>query len=110
VWVALALLGVGFIGMELFTNAPTGRVLATTVWGSSNSWALASLPLFVWMGEILFRSKVSEEMFSGLAPWLGRVPGRLLHVNILGCGIFAARLRAPPPNDVFAATLLAPIL
>ncbi len=90
VWVALALLGVGFIGMELFTNAPTGRVLATTVWGSSNSWALASLPLFIWMGEILFRSKVSEEMFSGLAPWLGRVPGRLLHVNILGCGIFAA--------------------
>ncbi len=90
VWVALALLGVGFIGMELFTNAPTGRVLATTVWGSSNSWALASLPLFIWMGEILFRSKVSEEMFSGLAPWLGRLPGRLLHINILGCGIFAA--------------------
>ena len=89
-WVALALLGVGFIGMELFASAPTGRVLATTVWGSSNSWALASLPLFIWMGEILFRSKVSEEMFSGLAPWLGRVPGRLLHVNILGCGIFAA--------------------
>ncbi|MBM3564712.1 MAG: TRAP transporter large permease subunit [Alphaproteobacteria bacterium] len=89
-WVALALLGVGFIGMELFSTAPSGRVLATTVWGSGNSWALASLPLFIWMGEILFRSKVSEEMFSGLAPWLGRLPGRLLHVNILGCGIFAA--------------------
>jgi tripartite ATP-independent transporter DctM subunit len=90
VWVAFSLLGVGVVAMELFTGAPVGRVMATTIWGASNSWALAALPLFIWMGEILFRSRLSEDLFSGLAPWMGRLPGRLMHVNILGCGIFAA--------------------
>ena len=90
VWVALSLLGVGYAGMVLFTDAPVGSVLATTVWGASNSWALAALPLFIWMGEILFRSRLSEDMFAGLTPWMEPLPGRLLHVNILGCGIFAA--------------------
>jgi tripartite ATP-independent transporter DctM subunit len=90
IWVAFSLLSVGMIGMILFTEAPLGEVLATTVWGASNSWSLAALPLFIWMGEILFRSRLSEDMFAGLSPWLTHLPGRLLHVNILGCGIFAA--------------------
>ncbi len=90
IWVAFALLGVGILGMALFTDAPVGAVMATTTWGSASSWSLAALPLFIWMGEILFRSRLSEDMFKGLAPWLGWLPGRLLHVNILGCGIFAA--------------------
>ena len=89
-WVAMSLLGVGMIGMTFFTNAPVGPILATTVWGASNSWALAALPLFIWMGEILFRSRLSEDMFVGLAPWMNSIPGRLLHVNVLGCAIFAA--------------------
>ncbi|WP_284223908.1 TRAP transporter large permease subunit, partial [Brevundimonas denitrificans] len=90
VWVAFSLLAVGMVGMFVFTDAPVGDVLATTAWGASNSWALAALPLFIWMGEILFRSRLSEDMFTGLAPWMNRLPGRLLHVNIIGCGIFAA--------------------
>jgi len=90
IWVAFSLMAVGMAGMALFTEAPLGDVLATTVWGASNSWALAALPLFIWMGEILFRSRLAEDMFAGLAPWLTYLPGRLLHVNILGCGIFAA--------------------
>ncbi|MBN1957226.1 MAG: TRAP transporter large permease subunit [Desulfuromonadales bacterium] len=90
IWVAFSLLGVGVAGMALFTDAPVGEVMATTIWGASNSWSLAALPLFVWMGEILFRSRLSEDMFSGLSPWLTHLPGRLLHVNILGSGIFAA--------------------
>ncbi len=90
IWVAFSLMTVGIIGMMFFTEAPLGEVLATTVWGASNSWSLAALPLFIWMGEILFRSKLSEDMFAGLSPWLTHIPGRLLHVNILGCGIFAA--------------------
>ncbi len=90
VWVAFSLLSVGMVGMLLFTEAPMGEVLATTMWGHSNSWALAALPLFIWMGEILFRSKLSQDMFVGLSPWMNRLPGRLLHVNIFGCGIFAA--------------------
>lgn len=90
IWVALALMGIGFLGLALFTSAPVGDVLASTVWGASNSWALAALPLFIWMGEILFRSRLSSDMFRGLAPWLSWLPGRLLHVNIIGCGIFAA--------------------
>ncbi|WP_259782724.1 TRAP transporter large permease [Aestuariispira ectoiniformans] len=90
IWVALSLLGVGLAGMAIFTSAPVGQVLASTVWGASNSWALAALPLFIWMGEILFRSRLSSDMFNGLSPWLSGLPGRLLHVNVLGCGIFAA--------------------
>lgn len=90
VWVAFSLTAVGMAAMALFSEAPLGDVLATTVWGASNSWALAALPLFIWMGEILFRSRLSEDMFTGLSPWLTHLPGRLLHVNILGCGIFAA--------------------
>jgi len=90
IWVAFSLLAVGMAGIFFFSSAPLGNVMATTIWGSSNSWALAALPLFIWMGEILFRSKLSEDMFTGLSPWLTRLPGRLLHVNIIGCGIFAA--------------------
>lgn len=90
IWVAFSLLAVGMAGIALFSSAPLGNVMATTIWGSSNSWALAALPLFIWMGEILFRSRLSEDMFSGLSPWLTKLPGRLLHVNIFGCGIFAA--------------------
>ena len=90
VWVALSLFGVALIAIGGFTSAPVGPLLSTTVWGSSNSWELAALPMFIWMGEILFRSRLSEDMFTGLAPWITRLPGRLMHVNILGCGIFAA--------------------
>ncbi len=89
-WVALSLFIVGFLGIVMFSSAPTGLVMATTVWGASNSWALAALPMFIWMGEILFRSRLSEDLFQGVAPWLGWLPGRLAHVNIVGCAIFAA--------------------
>jgi tripartite ATP-independent transporter DctM subunit len=89
-WIGLALLGVAWIGMELFTSRPVGDAMAVTVWGSMSSWTLTALPLFLWMGEILFRTKLSEDMFKGLAPWLQRLPGRLLHTNIIGCTIFAA--------------------
>jgi C4-dicarboxylate transporter, DctM subunit len=90
VWIGLALAGVAWIGMELFSSRPAGDAMAVTIWGSASSWTLTALPLFVWMGEILFRTRLSEDMFRGLAPWLERVPGRLLHTNIIGCTIFAA--------------------
>jgi len=90
VWIGLALSGVAWIAMELFSSRPAGDAMAVTIWGSASSWTLTALPLFCWMGEILFRTRLSEDMFRGLAPWLERVPGRLLHTNIIGCTIFAA--------------------
>ncbi|HTP47306.1 MAG TPA: TRAP transporter large permease subunit [Casimicrobiaceae bacterium] len=90
VWIGLALAGVAWIGMDLFSSRPAGDAMAVTIWGTASSWTLTALPLFVWMGEILFRTRLSEDMFRGLAPWLERVPGRLLHTNIIGCTIFAA--------------------
>jgi C4-dicarboxylate transporter, DctM subunit len=90
VWVGLALLGVAFIGMELFTSRPVGDVMITTIWSASSSWTLAALPLFIWMGEILFRTRLSEDMFKGLAPWMAGLPGGLIHTNIVGCTVFAA--------------------
>jgi tripartite ATP-independent transporter DctM subunit len=90
VWIGLALTGVAWIGMALFTSRPVGDSMVLTIWGASSSWTLTALPLFIWMGEILFRTKLSEDMFKGLAPWLDKLPGRLLHTNIIGCTIFAA--------------------
>jgi tripartite ATP-independent transporter DctM subunit len=90
VWIGLALLGVAAVGMELFTSRPAGDAMITTIWTASSSWTLTALPLFIWMGEILFRTRLSTDMFNGLAPWLGGLPGRLLHTNVVGCTIFAA--------------------
>ena len=90
VWIGLTLSGVAWIGMQLFTARPAGDAMAMTIWGASSSWTLTALPLFILMGEILFRTRLSEDMFRGLAPLLGRIPGRLLHTNVLGCTIFAA--------------------
>jgi C4-dicarboxylate transporter, DctM subunit len=90
VWVGLALMGVAWVGMELFTTRPVGDVMLTTVWTASSSWTLTALPLFIWMGEILYRTRLSEDMFRGLAPWLARLPGGLVHTNIVGCTVFAA--------------------
>jgi len=89
-WVAPTLLGVGFVALAAFSPAPAGSLLASTVWDASWNWALTALPLFVWMGEILFRTRLSSDMFNGLAPWVARLPGGLLHVNIVGCGVMAA--------------------
>lgn len=89
-WVALSLGVIALIALLAFSNAPAGLVLATSLWSHSYSWPLTALPLFILMGEILLRSRLSQDMFRGLAPWLGRAPGRLLHVNIFGCAIFAA--------------------
>ena len=90
VWIGLTLTGVAWIGMQLFSARPAGDAMAVTIWGSASSWTLTALPLFVWMGEILFRTKLSESMFRGLAPWVTWLPGRLLHTNVIGCAIFAA--------------------
>jgi tripartite ATP-independent transporter DctM subunit len=90
VWIGLTLAGVAWIGMQLFSSRPAGDAMALTVWGAASSWTLTALPLFVWMGEILFRTRLSESMFKGLAPWVARLPGRLLHTNVIGCTIFAA--------------------
>jgi tripartite ATP-independent transporter DctM subunit len=90
VWIGLTLSGVAWIGMELFSSRPAGDAMAVTIWGSSSSWTLTALPLFIWMGEILFRTRLSQDMFKGLAPWVERLPGRLLHTNVIGCAIFAA--------------------
>jgi tripartite ATP-independent transporter DctM subunit len=90
VWIAMSLAIVGWIGMEFFTGTPPGKNLFTAFWGSNASWTLAALPMFIWMGEILFRTRLSEQMFAGLSPWLNRLPGRLMHTTVLGCGIFGS--------------------
>ena len=90
VWIGLALSGVAWVGMQMFSARPAGDAMAMTIWGSASSWTLTALPLFIWMGEILFRTRLSQDMFKGLAPWMQALPGRLLHTNVVGCAIFAA--------------------
>ena len=90
IWVGLALMGVAWVGMEMFTTRPAGDAMITTIWTGASSWTLTALPLFIWMGEILYRTRLSQDMFRGLAPWMAKLPGGLLHTNIAGCTIFAA--------------------
>lgn len=90
VWVAVTLMSVGLISMLLFSHAPATTIQATVIWGQSSSWALTALPLFIWMGEILYRTRLAKDMFEGLSPWLAGFPGRLIHINVVSCGIFAA--------------------
>ncbi len=90
IWVALSMIGVSAIGMMLFTSRPVGDAMATTIWGTASSWTLTALPLFIWMGEILFRTRLSENLFKGLSPWMQKLPGGLIHVNVVGCALFAA--------------------
>ncbi|MEM8853693.1 MAG: TRAP transporter large permease subunit [Pseudomonadota bacterium] len=89
-WIGFALMGVGLLAMAAFTSRPVGDALATTIWSASDSWGLASLPLFIWMGEILFRSRLSDGLFKGLAPLMRALPGGMIHINIVGCATFAA--------------------
>ena len=90
VWIAMTLAIVGWVGQAFFTNTLPGKNLFSAFWESNASWELAALPLFIWMGEILFRTRLSEEMFEGLRPWLNRIPGRLMHTTIIGCGVFGS--------------------
>ena len=90
VWVAVTLMSVGLISMLAFSHAPAASIQATVIWGQSSSWALTALPLFIWMGEILYRTRLAKDMFEGLSPWLAGFPGRLIHINVVSCGIFAA--------------------
>lgn len=89
-WVAMSLFAAAFVGMMMYGNDAFGQIYATITWGAISSWTLTALPLFIWMGEILFRTRLAEDLFKGLTPWLSAIPGRLLHVNIVSCGIFAA--------------------
>ncbi|HEX6691634.1 MAG TPA: TRAP transporter large permease subunit [Burkholderiales bacterium] len=89
-WIGLALLVTGAAAIAFLTPAPVGVMAATAIWGDSNDWTLTALPMFLWMGEILYRTRVSDGLFRGLAPWLGGIPGRLLHVNVFGCAMFSA--------------------
>jgi tripartite ATP-independent transporter DctM subunit len=90
VWIGLTLSGVAWICIQVFSARSAGDAMAITIWGSSSGWTLTALPLFIWMGEILFRTRLSQDMFKGLAPWMQALPGRLLHTNVVGCAIFAA--------------------
>lgn len=88
-WVGLALMGVGAGALSLFRSLPVDKILAQTVWNGLTSPELVALPLFILMAELLFRSRFIDGLFSALEPWVRRLPGGLLHTNVLGCTLFA---------------------
>lgn len=110
VWISVALAIIGWLGLTMFSPSPAGAIFATTSWGASASWTLAALPLFVWMGEILFRTNLSDQLFRGIAPWVSRFPGGLLHVNILGSGMFAAIAGSSAATNATVAKMALPEL
>jgi C4-dicarboxylate transporter, DctM subunit len=90
VWIGLSLLTIAALSITFIAGQSAGPSMATTIWSSTSSWMLTALPMFVWMGDILFRTKLSEDLFKGLAPLMGRWPGGLLHTNVMGCTIFGS--------------------
>jgi TRAP-type mannitol/chloroaromatic compound transport system permease large subunit len=90
VWVGFALFMVGFAGLTLFGSLPAGYNMASSVWATVGKWEYVALPMFILMGEILYRSGISEKLFRALVPWLYRLPGGLLLMNIISCTLFAA--------------------
>jgi C4-dicarboxylate transporter DctM subunit len=90
IWIGLALAATGSAMLVLFRDIPVGKLLAQYTWNILTTQELLSLPMFIVMGEILFRTRVSRSLFNGLAPWAALLPGRLLHVNVIGSTIFAA--------------------
>lgn len=90
IWVGFSLFIVGFVGMTLFSSLPAGNNMASSVWATIEKWEYVALPMFILMGEILYRSGISEKLFRALVPWLYRLPGGLLLMNILSCTLFAA--------------------
>lgn len=90
VWVGFSLFIVGFVGMTFFSSLPAGNNMASSVWATIEKWEYVALPMFILMGEILYRSGISERLFKSLVPWLYRLPGGLLLMNILSCTLFAA--------------------
>lgn len=98
-WIGASLIITGIVGMLIFkTSLPPsisiwdkiGDLLAGSMYDSLNSWSLAALPMFILMGEILYHSSISTRLLNGLRPWLLNIPGRLLHVNVAACSLFAA--------------------
>ncbi len=89
-WIGLSLMAVAAIAIDVFAGRPAGDSIATTIWSSSSSWMLTALPMFIWMGDILLCTKLSEDLFRGLAPLMGRIPGGLLHTNVMGCTLFGS--------------------
>ncbi|HEX2148402.1 MAG TPA: TRAP transporter large permease subunit, partial [Pseudorhizobium sp.] len=111
VWIGVALLVCGFVAMQFAPpGIQIGAALATNAWSGNASWSLAALPLFVWMGEILYRTRLSDEMFRGLSPWLNWLPGRLIHVNVLGCGLFGAVSGSSAATTAMVAKITLPEL
>ena len=89
-WVGLALFGTAIGALLLFRSMPVEQLLAQITFNSATVPELLALPLFILMAEILFRTELSRSLFHGLAPWTSSLPGKLLHVNVLGCTLFAA--------------------
>ncbi len=90
IWVGFSLFMVGFVGMLIFSPLPAGNNMASSLWSTVEKWEYVALPLFILMGEILYRSGISEKLFKSLVPWLYRLPGGLLLMNIISCTLFAA--------------------
>jgi C4-dicarboxylate transporter, DctM subunit len=90
VWIAPVLMAVAAVAIDVIAGRPAGYSIATTAWSSASSWMLTALPMFIWMGDILFQSRLSEDLFKGLSPLMRRIPGGLLHTNVVGCTLVAA--------------------
>ena len=90
IWIGPALIATAVVLLEMYTNLPTHKLIATWAFNVATSSDIVSLPLFILMGELLFRTRLSQSLFSGIAPWMSFLPGRLFHTTVIGCSMFAA--------------------
>jgi tripartite ATP-independent transporter DctM subunit len=88
--IAFALAIVGLLAIYLLLPAPFPMTVAERTWSGVNSFSLTAVPLYVLMGALLVRSRLSDRLFAVLARLLAPLPGGLAQAAAAGCGIFAA--------------------
>jgi tripartite ATP-independent transporter DctM subunit len=109
-WVQFAVAGAGLYYIWLLKGFAGWKALGIVSWGAANSFTLAAIPLFVLMAEILLGSGLSTRLYNGVAPFMRRLPGGLLHTNIAGSGIFAAISGGSAPTAAAMSTVALPEL
>ncbi len=90
VYIAAVLGVLAFLTGFMFSDRPWWNFAGQTLWGPSSNFVLVAVPLFLLMGEILLRAGLSDRLYRALNVWLNRLPGGLLHTNIVSCAVFSA--------------------
>jgi tripartite ATP-independent transporter DctM subunit len=107
--VAIAFLLIDVIGTYFFWGGERGlRQLTLSIYNSVTNFNLLPIPLFILMGDFMFRSGMAPKMMDVLDKWIGRLPGRLSLLAVFGGAVFGALSGAATASAAMLGSLLLP--